>query len=77
MDVKISEEVYRQKLLAQKRQEVKNQIQGEPIGELSSQQEEIIPKLDIRLQPQNAFQQFSFFRKQPPPNKRTPETLAA
>ncbi|KAG7848927.1 hypothetical protein KL941_001745 [Ogataea angusta] len=66
MDVKISEEVYRQKLLAQKRQEVKNQIQGARIEEQPLQKEDVIPKLDIRLQPQNAFQQFNFFRKQPP-----------
>ncbi|VEU23965.1 DEKNAAC105191 [Brettanomyces naardenensis] len=77
-DLKVSEEVYRYKLLQEKKEEVRRQIEGkdvvhENVSEDSPSMEDAnIPQLDLtKIKADNAFQQFSFLRKRtelPPPS---------
>ncbi|TID21047.1 hypothetical protein CANINC_003542 [Pichia inconspicua] len=78
LDMRISEEVYRQKLLREKKQEVQRQLKSNDVsvkeidnklivvdaktGNLLDNSEVIKPH-DARVQPENAYQQWTFFKK--------------
>ncbi|GME82970.1 unnamed protein product [Ambrosiozyma monospora] len=68
-DIKLSEEQYREKLLAEKRVEVKRQIANGGISNedkkpIQGEEDHTIPKLDVsKFKPDNAFQQFNIFKK--------------
>lgn len=78
-DLQVSEEVYRYKLMQQKKEEVRKQMEGKEnqttaqaameklsgiIPTATKESPEDIPKIDFsKLKPKNAFQQFKFFKK--------------